>query len=130
MDTQSQSLGTALAGFTGSENIFSSNHERCLVIYTEGIKYLQDETNFLWPIDEIANCQTIEFRQQNIFQVWQLTVFDFGLGHSSALLICQTDGNSIPLVRSMRKCDFPLTNLTIWVEVFADRIFIYLPSEY
>jgi hypothetical protein len=130
MDTKSLSLRLALASFAGSENIFSYNHERCLVTYTEGIKYLQDETNCLWLMDEIASCQTIEFRQQNILQVWQLTVFDFGLGHSSALLIFQTDGNSIPLVRSMRKCDFPLANLTIWVEVFAERIFMYLPSEY
>jgi hypothetical protein len=125
-----KSLSLALSEFSSSATIYSYEHQQCLVTYTEGIKFLQDETSCLWLIDEIADRQTLEFRHQNIWQSWQLDVFNINSSHASAQLIYHTSDSSPSVARHLKYCDFPLPSITIWLEVMTDRVVMYLPNEY
>jgi hypothetical protein len=125
-----KSLTLTLSAFSSSATIYSYEHQQCLVTYTEGIKFLQDETSCLWLIDAIADYQTLEFRQQNTWQSWQLDVFNINSSHSSAEISYHTNNGSPSVARYLKYCDFPLPSLTIWLEVMTDRVVMYLPNEY
>lgn len=124
------SIVIALAAFISSENIYSYNHQNCLVTYSEGIKFIQDRANCLWLIDEIASYQTPEFRDRNTWQCWQITIIDFKSESNSLILTCGINSRNLVVSKNIESHDFSLPYLSVWVETFVDRVFIYLPSEY
>jgi hypothetical protein len=121
----SEELQSQLAGFYGSENSYYRSTP-ILIYYTDGIKWLQKNANCYWLTNLIASYQTTEFKKANNRQFWKLVVTD-----SSAILTCDDGNGNISITRSIEYTDFPLPNLSIWVEIQEEgRIFIYLPSEY
>ncbi len=128
MDTHS--IAITLAAFTSSQTIYSYNHQNCLVTYSEGIKFLQDNTNCSWLIDEIASYQTPEFCNKNTWQCWQINIIDFKSENCLVILTCGINSRNLLISKNIEGDDFPLPYLSIWVETFPNRIFMYLPSEY
>jgi hypothetical protein len=121
----SEELQSQLGGFYGSENSYYRSTP-ILIYYTDGIKWLQKNANCYWLTNLIASYQTTEFKKANNRQFWKLVVTD-----SSAILTCDDGNGNISITRSIEYTDFPLPNLSIWVEIQEEgRIFIYLPSEY
>lgn len=110
-----------LRQFTGTEHWYRHPLMR-RVLYTDGVKYLAEQAGAYWLIDIIAFAQ-IDLAVKSVdFQAWTLTVHE----DRSATLTC-TDGNGQSLLRqSIPFTDFPLTEVTVWVE---DRT-ILLPSEH
>ncbi len=120
-----EELKSQLAGFYGSENLYHRSTP-ILIYYTDGIKWLQENANCYWLTDLIASYQTTEFKKANDRQFWKLVVTD-----SSAVITCDDGDGNVSVAQSIDYTDFPLTDLSIWVEIQEEgRIFIYLPSEY
>jgi hypothetical protein len=120
-----EELQSQLANFYGSENLYHRSTP-ILIYYTDGIKWLQENANCYWLTDLIASYQTTEFKKANDRQFWKLVVTD-----SSAVITCDDGDGNVSVAQSIDYTDFPLTDLSIWVEIQeGGRIFIYLPSEY
>jgi hypothetical protein len=120
-----EELQSQLANFYGSENLYHRSTP-ILIYYTDGIKWLQENANCYWLTDLIASYQTTEFKKANDRQFWKLVVTD-----SSAVITCDDGDGNVSVAQSIDYTDFPLTDLSIWVEIQEEgRIFIYLPSEY
>ncbi len=114
-------LQAELKHFTGSEQIFY-NPLFPKFRYTEGVKYLAQETHCYWLLDYIFSNQHCEELQQNPFQVWKLKV-----AQDNTAIITVEDGNKNQ-VKSFKLefTDFPLEQFDLW---FIEGTLI-LPSEY
>jgi hypothetical protein len=119
--TKGEKIDLGFLDCKDSPNLFCYQHARCQVVYSEDIKYLQDEFAYLWLVDKIASYQTREFRAANFWQSWHLSVEP-----ESAVLTCKVDGGDPIVVENILGRDLPLS-LTIWLETSTDSIFLYLP---
>ncbi|BAZ37555.1 hypothetical protein NIES4101_34780 [Calothrix sp. NIES-4101] len=114
-------IKAALDQFTGSTIIYK--HWLGLK-YTEGIKYLADETNCYWLIDAIFSHQTEQLlSNQNLreFQIWHLRV-----NNKSGILICEWDTNQEVLRQNIEYTDFALKH----IKLYLVETVLMLPSEY
>ncbi|MEA5574637.1 DUF6876 family protein [Calothrix sp. UHCC 0171] len=114
-------IKAALDQFTGSTIIYK--HWLGLK-YTEGIKYLADETNCYWLIDAIFSHQTEQLlSNQNLreFQIWHLRV-----NNKSGILICEWDTNQEVLRHNIEYTDFALKH----IKLYLVETVLMLPSEY
>ncbi|MEA5574745.1 DUF6876 family protein [Calothrix sp. UHCC 0171] len=114
-------IKAALDQFTGSTVIYK--HWLGLK-YTEGIKYLADETNCYWLIDAIFSHQTKQLLSNaNLreFQIWHLRV-----ENNSGILICEWDTNQEVLRQEIEYTDFPLSHIKLYLVEGT----LILPSEY
>ena len=81
-------------------------------VYTASVKYLCTICESYWLLTEILLRQTIDFIEENEFQVWELFVNE----DESALLKC-TDGNkNILYQKEIEYTKFPLEKIKFYVE--------------
>lgn len=90
--------------------------------YTDGVRYVAQNGQAFWLLDEIFFSQKEEALQGQHFQAWKLEVQE----DKSALLSCE-DGNYRSLFsKKIPHTDFPLEK----IEFFFIDGFLILPSEY
>ena len=111
-----------LRQFTGSENWYRHGLNRA-VLYTDGAKYVADEGEAYWLLDEIALAQRGQKAvSAQEFQVWTLTV----KADRSASLTCEDGNDNTVFEKRIELTDFPAERITLWFENGT----IYLPSEH
>ena len=94
------------------------------LLYTDGVQYLAENADCYWLIDAVASYQPQVNRTPALrdFQVWTLAVKD-----RSATLTCRADSDEPPVVtQEIEYTDFPLPEITLWVEGGV----LLLPSEH
>lgn len=127
---QAARLTAELAHFTGSEQFYRWNHLFKTMIITDGVKFLCDNAECWWLVDLIASHQKKALRDSMLqdFQVWTLKV---DLEKSTAVAICERDTGNVFLTQKIPYSDFPLAEITLWVERADSNMWtILLPSEH
>lgn len=110
-----------LGQFIGTENYYRHGLLKNFR-YTDGIKYLADETGSYWLVDVVASYQ-LKHRNKP-FQLWKIKV---NKDDNSAVVTAKEDIGLRPFVRQkIRYTDFPLEEFEFYV---ADGV-ILLKSEY
>ena len=111
-----------LAQFTGTDNWFLHNIIR-KVMYTDGVKYVAENADAYWLIDEIALAQRYERAViAEEFQFWKLAVHP----DKTATLTCDDGNGNIILTKPIPFTDFPLEEISFY---YTNNV-ILLPSEY
>jgi len=115
---QPLSLVSNLSQFIGTENYYKNFFG---TVYTDGIKYLAEETNSYWLIDLVSSYQTNSKVNHESFQVYHIEVVE------DTLYITVTDGRENVLTwKEYEYTDFPLSNFYLY---YVDEV-LMLPSEY
>jgi hypothetical protein len=115
-----------LAYYSGTDNYYKHSLN---IVYTDGVKYVAEETGAYWLIDAIASYETQKFRQSEQFQVWRLLPTHTDKCPNKAVLICE-DGNDGELKRqTIPFTDFPFDALPGPTFYFTNDV-LMLPSEY
>ena len=113
---------TDLAQFTGTEQWYRHGINR-KVLFTDGAKYVADQAEAYWLLDEIAIIQPYDKRvAAEEFQVWKLTVKP----DNSATLVCEDGNDNVVYTKAIEYTDFPPDGITLY---FCSNT-ILLPSEY
>ena len=122
MQTTAKLSEADLSQFTGTEQWYRHALNR-KVLFTDGAKYVADEGDANWLLDEIALAQHYEKRlARQDFQVWKLTV---NANHTGTITV--EDGNdNVIFTKPLDYTDFPAPEITLW---FRNNV-IYLPSEH
>jgi len=111
-----------LLQFTGSEQWYRHGIVRD-VLFTDGAKYVADQAEAYWLLDEIALAQRYEKRvADEEFQHWKLTV---NADHT-ATLTCDDGNDNIVYSKEIEYTDFPLDEIRLY---YAGKT-ILLPSEH
>lgn len=111
-----------LRHFTGSEQWYRHGLVRS-ILFTDGAKYVADESGAYWLLDEIALAQRGEKAvAAEEFQAWTLRVKD----DRTATLSCEDGNGHVVFEKAIPFTDFPAPEITLW---FANNT-IYLPSEH
>jgi hypothetical protein len=111
-----------LRQFTGSENWYRHGINRN-VLFTDGAKYVADEGEAYWLLDEIVIIQPYDKRvAAEEFQVWKLVVRP----DRAATLRCEDGNGKTVFTKEIAYTDFPADEIILW---FANNV-IYLPSEH
>jgi hypothetical protein len=99
------------------------------VVYTDGVKYLADEADANWLIDEIALAQRRPKVSGEHFQAWKLKVEP----SQQALLVCrrpappdEDGGDDVVYKKRIDFTDFPLDE----VSLYCVEGTLMLPNEY
>lgn len=124
----SEELRAGLAQCTGTSTWFRfSIGPATLGLYTEGVQYLAKNAECYWLLMEIFTVQADERVQQEPFQVWDLGV---DLEKQCAVLTCE-DGNHGELYKKeIPYTDFPLEEISLWVEYEEGIPVLLLPLEH
>jgi hypothetical protein len=113
----------ALRKFTGSEKFY---HGYPGFRHTEGVEYVIEHGGAHWLIAAIASAQTLDAVKAEWMQIWKLTV-----GADRKALLVAEDGDGKELYRQeFSFTDFPLNEISIWVQRGEDAPYAMLPSEY
>lgn len=117
---QMEQLLKELAQFTRIEKYYK-NSLFPKYAYTDGVKYLAEQTNCYWLLDYIFNNQIDGKIQGQDFQNWIIHV----TGSSAVIVVQDSDHN---LLRNFKVpfTNFPLEDFSLW---FTDGVLL-LPSEY
>jgi hypothetical protein len=107
-----------LGNFTGTENWYRHMSQR---VYTDGIKYLAEDQNCYWLIDEVLFAQTRTKIKAEPFQVWTLKTKD-----ETGLLTCNDGNGNIVFKKKIPYTDFSQKEIKLY---FCDSV-LMLPSEY
>lgn len=112
--------------FTGTEHWYRTVIPS--ITYTDGAKYVADQCQAYWLLDDIAIYQTEEAVQKEKFQVWKLTT---NLNDHTAVLSCEDGGKNgeeskVVWETEIDYTTFPVESIVLW---YTDRV-ILLPSEY
>jgi len=111
-----------LAQFTGSEQWYRHGING-RVLFTDGAKFVADQADAYWLIDEIAIIQPHNKRvAAEEFQVWKLAVKP----DHSGVLTCEDGNDNVVYTKEIEYTDFPPEGITLW---FTNNT-ILLPSEY
>ncbi|MCE3239141.1 MAG: hypothetical protein K0R24_2122 [Gammaproteobacteria bacterium] len=117
-----------LEHFTGCDELFK--HWLCRMHYTEGVKYLADETGSYWLIDEIAFIILSRLLKKNKdwFYLIELSV---KRDRSMVISISDGDGNTY-LKHPVLWTDFPIIDETVRLYLCEseENYCLMLPSEY
>lgn len=114
-----------LAQFTGTTQWYRHGLNRS-VLYTDGARHVAEQGAAFWLLDEIAIGQHVRQVARQEFQVWTLSV----LPDDTARLVC-TNGNETEVFsKFIEFTDFPLREITLWVEYDGLHRVILLPSEH
>lgn len=124
-----QSLGQ----FTGTEQYYRIQNQLPYVM-TDGVKFLAENAECFWLLDAIVSHQNSikNNRMLQDFQVWNLKVNP----DKSCVLTCVADSGMKPAItQKIEYTDFPLQEITLWVERTADHkgntlFVVLLPSEH
>jgi hypothetical protein len=128
-------LLNGLGGFYGTDGY----HKLTIFpgfVGTDGVKYLAQNAECFWLIDEIAIANATRASIKNNpalqdIQFWELTVKD-----RVGTLTCRVDSDQPPVFqKTIGSTDFPLPSQKIWVAAAGDpdgKVFkvLMLPSEY
>ncbi len=122
-----------LDNFCGTENYYKASIFSRSIFYTDGVKYLIDNADAHWLKDIIVSYMPTVIKNPRLrdFQVWELKVKD-----NKGVVTCKEDDGIPPAVtQKIEYTDFPLPEITLWVERTGDEngkdIFvILLPSEH
>lgn len=114
-----------LAQFTGSEQWYRHSLVRS-VLYTDGAQYLAEHGGAYWLLDEIATSQHLPAIAAQEFQVWTLTV----QADRTARLACTNGNRTEVYAKAIEFTDFPLREISLWVEYDGKHRVILLPSEH
>jgi hypothetical protein len=125
----SEELKTALSQFHGTENYYTHSVLKNLV-FTDGVKFLADEASAYWLIDAIASHQCNQQIKQSPdlqdFQLWKLEV-----DGNKGVLFCYPDSDQPYVVRQeIEFTDFPLNEISFYLQKGSDCKVLMLPSEY
>ncbi|MDB9524382.1 hypothetical protein PN498_00155 [Oscillatoria sp. CS-180] len=126
-----EELQAGLAHFTGTQRWYRYRcGEVTLAYYTDGIQYLAKNAECYWLLTEIVSVQTQTEICQEPFQVWHLKLNE----HQGATLQCEDGNDNIVFTKDIPFTDFPLPEITIWVE-FSEmegviKPVLLLPSEH
>jgi len=110
-----------LANFTGSENWYK--HWLGKVLFTDGAKFVADQTGAYWLVDEIAINQTRPKVRAEEFQMWILRV---DLEHKRGTLTCDDGNGNVVFSKRIEYTDFPLAEIKFY---FTGGTLL-LPTEY
>lgn len=117
-----------LAGCTGSQTWF--RHQLSPILYTEGVQALCEAADCYWLMDAIASYQWDKpmLRACDGTQFWKLKV---DLQTRTAMLICIADsGMPVLIAQVIEHTDFPLEEVSLWVEGQGPDRVLLLPSEH
>jgi len=118
--TDINKLLNELKQFTGADYFFR-NPLFPKLVYTEGVKYLAEQTNCYWLIDYVFSSQIYAKVRREEFQTWKIITND-----SQATIIVEDGNKNIVKQFKLEFTDFPLKEFTLW---FVDNTLL-LPSEY
>lgn len=122
-----QQLQAGLAQFTGTETWYRFRiGENPIGLYTEGIQWLAENADCYWLLTEVFLAQAQETIRQEPFQVWQLTVDDNGQGQ----LTCEEGNGKRVFTKSIPYTDFPLEEISFWLEYDGEMPVLLLPREH
>lgn len=114
-----------LAQFSGSE-YWSRHALNRNVLMTDGVRFVAEQAGAHWLTDKIATLQYLSKVKAEAFQAWTLKVKD-----SKATLSCDDGNGNIVYSEEITFTDFPLDEITIWVEPMSEtEVCILLPSEH
>jgi hypothetical protein len=124
-------IETALQNFTGTEG-YHKLGTSSIVVATDGVAFLAKEANAYWFTDIISSYQPIISRSVQYtalwdFQVWKLTRNKTTNG---AKVVCYDGNDNAVFSQRIPYTDFPLQEITIWVEPQDKYMVMYLPSEH
>ncbi|MCD6040266.1 MAG: hypothetical protein K0S27_1666 [Gammaproteobacteria bacterium] len=118
----------ALNHFTGSDEIFQ--HWISQMCYTEGVRYLANETDSYWLIDEIAFVILPRLLKEN--KGWFYSI-ELSVNSNQSAVITISDGNdSIYLKHRINWTDFPILEepVKFYLCDLGSYYCLMLPSEY
>ncbi len=126
-----------LPHFTGTENYHRVQQVgKKPVLATDGVKYLCETAACFWLIDIIASHQSAPMLHNEDFQTWKLTVNVEGtlrngltVNQGQTMIVCG-NGNEALRSQSIPYTDFPMSEITLYVEHNDEKIVIMLPGEY
>jgi hypothetical protein len=107
--------------FTGTENWYRTILPS--VLYTDGAKYMADQCQAYWLLDDIAIYQTEPSVKKEEFQVWTLLT---DLEKHSAVLTCEDGNKHVVFAKNLEMTTFPVEKMVLW---YINQV-ILLPSEY
>jgi hypothetical protein len=115
-------LRAVLASFTGTTEYHA--HSTHWLKFTDGVRYLAEETEAFWLLDRIAFAQPYAKQDAWLreFQLWELHVRE----DRSAVLICSRDSEDEAFRTGIPSTDFPLDYMKLYVEGGV----LLLPSEH
>jgi hypothetical protein len=121
-----------LAMFIGTERWYLHGLKR--FTYTDGVKFLAENTQSHWLLDLIASYQHEKKFRNEAYQVWELHLHE--QNKQQATVTC-TDGNDNQLVTQILEyTDFPLDEIKLylvgeqWMIEHGQYPVLMLPSEY
>lgn len=109
-----EKLEQGLAQFVGTEEWHK--HQFGLK-YTDGVKFLAENSGAYWLVDAIAS-----YQKKESFQLWTLTVTD----HRAVLEMREDSDAPIIVQQNIEFTDFPLPEIKLYL---VDGV-LMLPSEY
>ena len=109
-----------IESFDGPDELYRHAINRN-VVFSQGARFVAESCGAYWLIDEIAIAQFKPKVKVEEFQAWKLKVT------GGTTVLTMDDGNNHTLfVMKLPFTDFPLPEVTLWVENNT----IYLPSEH
>jgi hypothetical protein len=100
------------------------------LLATDGVRWLAENAECFWLLDEIANAQSLPVIQRNQrlqeMQFWTLEVTG-----SKAVLTCEEDSDMPVWSKNIDYTDFPLNTIKLYVAPLDETRFVVMcPSEY
>jgi len=118
-------LEQSLAQCTGTQQYYK--HWANSMLYTDGIKTLQDEAMCGWLIDAIASYQGDRRVVGVPFQLWVLKVEK---DKSASLTMRQDSDTPILIEQKFDYTDFPLEEMKLYLIDDGENKVLILPNEY
>ncbi len=96
-----------LSGFYGAENYYKNPFG---ILFTDGIKYLADETGSYWLINLVASYKKKLKNEE--FQLWKISVAESKV----AVITCRRDsGEKALITQKVGYTDFPVGDFEFYV---------------
>lgn len=96
--------------------------------YTDGVKFLAENTDCFWLLDIIASYQPEKKFRDEEFQVWRLVRF---ADDPHKATVFADDGNDNTLgTQILEYTDFPLSEIKLYLAGVGTQKVLMLPSEY
>lgn len=115
-------LDLDLNQFTGGTSTWWRNPLYRNYTYTDGVKYIAEQTQSYWLIDYIFSSQHSKELKGQPFQVWKWTATDDNTG----FFIVEDGNKNLVAKYDLHFTDFPEGSVTLW---FTDNV-LQLPNEY
>jgi hypothetical protein len=124
-ETEIAQLESNLAQCTGTQNYYK--HWTGKMVYTDGIKTLQEGGQCGWLIDAIASYQGEDHVKSVPFQLWEVKVNDDKTG---VLTMREDSDRPIIVEQNLDYTDFPFKEFKLYLIDDGENHVLILPSEY